>query len=87
MKGLPISQYEQVPGHAVKLDLEGYSRKLTAPEVLSVSVNFVSKCPPVLALVGSLWCRYSITNKGQKACGWSTKAARGLCPWKPNNRY
>lgn len=50
-------------GQAVKLDLEGYPRKLTA-EVLSVSVNFVSKW----------WVQYNkhgaeglrLTHKGNK---------------------
>ncbi len=57
----------------MKLDLECYPRKLTA-QVLSVSVNFVSKWTPVLALVGGLRVQYNrhgaeglrLTHKGSK---------------------
>ncbi len=69
-------------GQAVKLDLEGYTRKLTA-EVLSVSVNLVSKWTPVLALVGGC----SIPNTGQLAYDSLTKAARAFSPEKLSNRY
>jgi putative transposase len=66
-----IQEYKR--GQAVKLDLECYPRKLTA-QVLSVSVNFVSKRTPVPALVGGARVQYNkhgaaglrLTHKGSK---------------------
>ncbi len=66
-----IREYKRA--QAVKLDLECYPRKLTA-QVLSVSVNFVSKWTPVLALVGGPRVQYNrhgaeglrLTHKGSK---------------------
>ena len=66
-----IREYKR--GQAVKLDLECYPRKLTA-QVLSVSVNFVGKWTPVLALVGGPRVQYTrhgaeglrLTHKGSK---------------------
>ncbi len=66
-----VREYKR--GQAVKLDLEMYPRKLTA-EVLSVSVNFVSKQTPVLAMVGGPRVQYNkhgaaglrLTHKGSK---------------------
>jgi putative transposase len=66
-----IRKYKRA--QAVKLDLESYPRKLTA-QVLSVSVNFVSKWTPVLALVCGPRVQFNkygtqglrLTHKGSK---------------------
>jgi transposase len=68
-----IREYKRA--QAVKLDLECYPRKLTA-EVLSVSVNFVSKWTPVLALVGGPRVQYN--KHGAEGLRLGHKGSKGF---------